>query len=158
MQERDSDLTPREPALSDDKGTGAGEATSAGGAEVLVTRRTTFIGPLPPPTVLAEYASIQPELVGEIIALAKQQHVHRFHMERRTLQAKFAENLAGMFCGWSIAIAFLCAAVHLALNGHASVGALLGGVDLVALVTVFVLGRRHRLEERQASQELTRTA
>ena len=48
----------------------------------------------------------------------------------------------GLILGFFVTMAFLAAAVFLIERGHDVSGTILGTVDIVALVTVFVLGRR----------------
>ena len=48
----------------------------------------------------------------------------------------------GLISGLVVSGAFLWAAVHLSLNGQPWVGGVLGGIDIVALATVFVAGRK----------------
>lgn len=49
--------------------------------------------------------------------------------------------LLGQMLGFVIALSFLGVSAWLILAGHEITGAVLGTVDLVALVTVFVVGR-----------------
>lgn len=65
--------------------------------------------------------------------------VHEAWQDR---QEKYLE-WAGLAAGLLIALAFLTAASLLVASGHDVAGTFLGTVDIVALVTVFVLGRRN---------------
>lgn len=49
---------------------------------------------------------------------------------------------AGLVLGFLVTIAFLGGAIYLISNGHDTAGTVLGTVDIVALVAVFVVGRR----------------
>lgn len=49
---------------------------------------------------------------------------------------------AGLILGFLLAIAFLYAAYQLTIKGHDVAGIILGTIDIVALVSVFVIGKK----------------
>lgn len=55
---------------------------------------------------------------------------------------QFALDVAGMACGFVLAVAFLIAAVILGLNGAEWAASIIGGFDVGAVVSIFVLRRR----------------
>ena len=63
---------------------------------------------------------------------------------RRMDWATVGLRAAGMLSGLLITFAFLYESVDLIRSGHAAAGVILSSVDLVALVTVFVVGRTAR--------------
>ena len=63
----------------------------------------------------------------------------RLHWQNR--QQYFLQ-WAGLVFGFLVTLAFLAVATYLIQNGHDVAGTILGSVDLVALVAVFVAGRR----------------
>jgi uncharacterized membrane protein len=107
-------------------------------------RAGSFIGPLPPPSLLASYEAVKPGLADRIVRMAEVQAAHRQGMESRLIGAKVFASSAGMFCGLTIALAVLAAAAWIAGHGAPWPGAVLGVGDLSALVAVFVTGQRAR--------------
>jgi hypothetical protein len=62
---------------------------------------------------------------------------HQIAMERSQLRLEWA----GLWSALALAFAFLLVAASVIVKGYAVAGTILGTVDLVALVTVFVKGR-----------------
>src|SRR3954470_1513795 len=70
----------------------------------------------------------------------------RLQMQDWITKQEYKLRWAGMISGLVLALAFLTGAVFLINGDHDAAGTVLGSVDLVALVTVFVLAcvpRRH---------------
>jgi uncharacterized membrane protein len=79
---------------------------------------------------IKECHEVDPDYVARIL-----------RMMEREQRFRHRQTLVGVIVGFVVALAFLAASAWLILNGHEISGAVLGTVDLVALVTVFVLGR-----------------
>ena len=98
-------------------------------------------GPLPPPQELAEYDRILPGSADRIIASSERQLNHRISIEQQTISSQNKQSGLGQIFGFIIAIvAFLCSFGAICLD-HAVAGTVIGTVDLVALVGVFVYGK-----------------
>lgn len=110
-----------------------------------VVRKEVFSGPLPPPKVLAGYDKIVDGAAERILAMAEKEQNHRHGMDRSAIEGEISKDKRGQRYGFAIAIFFGIAALILGLTGQPWLGGILGTVDLVALVTVFVLG--HSREE-----------
>lgn len=95
-------------------------------------------GPLPSPADLAAYGSISPDLVSRIVDIADDERAHRHRMDR--LRSRRAS--MGLAAGFAIAVLFLAVSAWLINDGHGVEGAVLGSFNVVALVTLFVVGRR----------------
>lgn len=111
---------------------------------VEATRRTTFQGPLPPPEVLQQYGEVRPDLVDRIVTMAERQGEHRRAIESKIVEASLRNSGRGQLFGLIIGLFGLGAAALCVIQGHGISGTIIGTVDLVALVSVFVLGRRRR--------------
>ena len=98
-----------------------------------------FAGPLPPPNAVAAYGEIAQDFPERIFALTESSLAHRQAMDR----GRSWRSTAGLVAGAIIALAFLGVAAWLIDAGHGVFGTILGSVDLVALVSVFVLGHRN---------------
>lgn len=94
---------------------------------------------------LADSGADPPSELSELIRLGKmgvltssqldQLLLHQVRMDRGRLFLDWA----GIVSGWTIAIAFLIVSAVVIMSGHEVGGTVLGTVDLVGLVTVFVL-------------------
>ena len=94
--------------------------------------------------------------------MAEKQETHRHKMEEMVVQSGIDASREGRRFGFAIAVLFLFVSGGLALLGQPWVGGVLGTVDLVALVSVFVYGERVKRKERVRKEEnrekLTTTA
>lgn len=98
-------------------------------------------GPLPPPQELAEYERILPGSADRILSSSEKQLNHRILIESQTIASNNKQSGIGQIFGFIIAIvAFLCSFGAIYMN-HPISGTIIGTVDLVALVSVFVYGK-----------------
>jgi uncharacterized membrane protein len=105
------------------------------------TRQTVVSGPLPASDELAKYEQIAPGAANRLITLVEQQSSHRISIETFVIKSQQWQSFAGQILGFLVAIAFLVGAVYTVVHGFAIAGTIIGSLDLIGLVTVFVLGR-----------------
>lgn len=72
------------------------------------------------------------------------QQEHRIAIEKISVDRSFDEAKLGQIFGFIIALAFLIASTYIIAIGQPVAGTILGAVDLVTLVAVFVYGRQNR--------------
>jgi hypothetical protein len=70
-------------------------------------------------------------------------------MERIVVEGGSRRAWAGLVLGFIIAVLFLIVSAALIINGYEVAGTILGTVDVVGLVTVFVVGRVEQRQERE---------
>lgn len=99
-------------------------------------------GPLPAATELERYEQILPGLANRIVSMAESQHAHRITMEAHVVKSMHRRSWAGLLSGLVVALGGLYAAAWVAANASAAAGAVIGTVDLIGLVSVFVYQRR----------------
>lgn len=99
---------------------------------------TRFQGPIPMPEILAAYDALLPGSADRLIAMAEAEQRHRFAMERVEVEAPFIAARWGQVLGFSIAGVVVVCSLIMVLNGHEVTGGILGGLDLIALATLFV--------------------
>lgn len=104
-----------------------------------VTRQIS--GPLPAPAILADYNAIVPGAAERIIAMAEDNNRHFQTMDKMAVTATFKERRTGQWFGLVIGLASLGTCAYGFSLGHAQEAAWLGGTTIVALVSVFVVGR-----------------
>jgi uncharacterized membrane protein len=108
-----------------------------------------FEGPLPPPSMLAQYDDIVPGAAEKIITIFESQVKHRQELEKTVIKSDIIDSKLGMILGFLISIAAIAAGTYCILNGHSIEGTLLSGGALTGLVSVFVYGSRQRKKERE---------
>jgi uncharacterized membrane protein len=106
-----------------------------------------FTGPIPPPAVLAGYEQVLPGAANRIITMAERQSEHRQSLEQQVVTANIRHAEIGLWLGATVAIILAAAAVLVTLAGYPETGAVIGAVDIVGVVTVFVL--RQRAQDRE---------
>ncbi|WP_298797037.1 DUF2335 domain-containing protein [uncultured Pseudonocardia sp.] len=91
----------------------------------------------PTPADLMAYEQCMPGATARLVRMAEkeQEHRHQMNLESAKLRQR------GQRFGLTIALAFLAVAGVLIFTGHDTAGTIIGSVDLVALVAVFVTGR-----------------
>jgi uncharacterized membrane protein len=99
-------------------------------------------GPLPDPRTLQMYDAVMPGLGERIVTMAEDEARHRRDLERKVVGSDVDRARDGQRMAFALAVFFLGASVWLALAGHPVPGTIIGTVDIVALVTVFIVGRR----------------
>ncbi len=126
-------------------------------ANLAITHATLSVqtSPLPPPDVLRGYSEVRPELVDLVMDQVTQQATHRRNMEAGALRVFGRSAALGAWLGFAIGMTGLICACIMTVAGHGTAGAVLGSVDLVALVSVFVQGRRqqHPLQQPPLMQQ-----
>lgn len=80
-------------------------------------------------------------MAERVIELGEIQTRHRIATEERVVNAWNRRAGWGLVLGFLLALAVLGGSVWLVYTGHEVAGTVFGGIDLVALVSVFVLGR-----------------
>lgn len=105
-----------------------------------ITLANVRSGPLPAPAELAELDRVVPGGADRVLTGSEDERRHRHRMD----EAHSRRATMGLGAGFIITLAFLFVSGWLINRGHDVAGTVLGTVDLVALVTVFVVGSRNR--------------
>lgn len=105
-------------------------------------------GPLPTAEYLREINEIIPNGAERIMAMAENHASHSQRMEQMETEALIAldkgeltRSNSGLLAGFIVAMSFGFASVYLITAGHDIPGTVFGTVDIVALASVFVIGR-----------------
>ena len=115
-----------------------------------VIQARLFSGPIPPPEMLIEYASVSPEFPDRIIAMAESQQQHRQSMESGALNAATNIEKKGQNYAFIISLSMIAAALYLIANGKEIYGTILAGGTLVSLASVFITGRKKKKSSTEA--------
>lgn len=107
-----------------------------------------FSGPIPPPSMLAQYDDIAPGLALRLVGHAEAEAQHRRSLENRMVEARIAESKAnfaearrGQVFALVITMSALMAGSYVAVSGAPWAGGILGVAGIGGIVTTFILGR-----------------
>lgn len=109
-----------------------------------IQTRSIHRGPLPSPQTLKAYNEALPGGAERIFASFEKQSQHRMDMEKGVVESQQRQSTRGQHYGLIVALVFIIIAGILAYTGHDTAGIILGTVDLVALVTVFIVGKSNQ--------------
>lgn len=109
----------------------------------------SFQGPIPPPDLLRQYGEIIPNGADRIVKMAEAQSAHRIELESTVIHGDDRRANWGLVTGFTIGVVIIVLSFFLILYGHDVSGTVLGSIDLVSLVGVFVYGRSKRVQELQ---------
>ncbi len=113
----------------------------------------SFQGPIPPPELLREYNDIVPDGADRIMKMAESQSQHRIELESIVIKGDDRRANWGLGTGFTIGVVIIVLSFVLIMFGHDIPGTILGGVDLVSLVSLFIYGRSERNKELQRRAE-----
>lgn len=105
------------------------------------------VGPLNHPDVLRAYHEISPDLLDRVVLMAEKQGDHRRSMEAIVVRGQVANARLGMWLGLVVALVGLGVTAYLGHLGHAVAATIVACVDLVALVGIFVRGKKEEAEQ-----------
>lgn len=115
---------------------------------ITMSMESYYTSPIPRPEDLQKYNEINPK-AGEILfnGFEKQQS-HRRALEKEIVGRQLNQNGRGQIFAFIISLAFALAAWDLGKTDHDWLGGILGGATLVSLVTVFILGKKKKVGDR----------
>lgn len=99
-------------------------------------------GPLPDGETIRIYAEVIPNGGDRLMKNVEIQSAHRIEIEKIGVTRSYNQSSTGQWMGFVIAILFGCICWDLARAGMTVTASIIGTVDLVALVTVFITGRK----------------
>jgi uncharacterized membrane protein len=93
-------------------------------------------------------------LAERIIKMAEQQSSHRIEMESTVIRSDINRSMAGLACGFLVALTFAVVGGWAIHENHDWAGATICTVSLVSLVGVFIYGTVTRRNEREEKAKL----
>ena len=112
------------------------------GIFTMVSIQRSHSGPLPSPETLEEYERILPGAAERIFTAFEKQYTHRHNLESDTITSQNKQSGRGQFFGLIISSLAIISGFVLTLSEHPYVGGSLCGTTVVALATIFVLGKK----------------
>jgi uncharacterized membrane protein len=104
----------------------------------------TFVGPFPPPEMMSEYNKIVPGSADRILKMAEAQSNHRQELEKAIIKSDIKLAERGQSYAFSLAVLSLSMTGLFAYMGETALATLLGGTTVIALVSLFMRGRKGR--------------
>ena len=113
----------------------------------IAMRVEAIASPYLPPSYLREYEQLVPGSAAKTFELVEKQSTHRQELESSVVHGNERRADRGQWLGLAVALSFLAAATVLIALGHDAAGTILGSVDLVSLVGIFVFGKTKQAVE-----------
>ncbi len=115
-----------------------GNPPSPGSVTLRQEQFNLHTGPLPSPETLAKYDAICPGLVQVIVERAEKQSDHRMFLEKRHLESAIGSRNIGMAAGIMSTLILSAVGAYAIHLGHATEGATIITVPVVALAGAFM--------------------
>lgn len=122
-------------------------------ARIVQVEESTFMGPLPHPSLLEQYERITPGLASKITAMAEENGKHRRTMEKRMLWAAIINKFSGQVLAFLIVAGGMTVGVYLLLEGKQTVGFVALLVPLGAVAGRFIFPQRDKEKPRSEEQK-----
>ena len=103
-----------------------------------------YSGPLPDGENIKIYDEVIPNGGDRLMKTVEKQLEHRIEIEKIGVKRSFNQSSTGQWMGYCITIVFGFIAWDLGKSGKEVVASILGSIDLVALVTIFISGRKSK--------------
>ncbi|GAA1896448.1 hypothetical protein GCM10009716_03100 [Streptomyces sodiiphilus] len=108
----------------------------------MVVGELRHAGPLPPPELLAGYERVHDGLAERLVSMAEREQSHRHYMDRTDMTEANRLARRGQLCGLLALVVLAAVAVTLAIVGEPWAAAILGTIDVLGVVGVFVAGQK----------------
>ncbi|EAC2128464.1 DUF2335 domain-containing protein [Escherichia coli] len=102
-----------------------------------------FQGPVPPPSMLKKYDQLVPGLANRLVELTEKEQAHR----HKTVADSIDIARDGQTKAFWLAILIILAATVFGVMGETVLAGTLVSIDLVALVTAFIVGKHYSKQE-----------
>jgi len=107
-----------------------------------------FVGPLPPPHLLARYNDVIPGGAERMLAMAERQSAHRESMEALVVKGNLARQREGAYFAFILAFLTICGGIFLLYSGRSIAGLVAILTPLATLAGVFVYTKHEQRKER----------
>lgn len=98
-------------------------------------------GPLPSSDEIKVYAEVIPNGGDRLMSTVETQLNHRIDIEKSSVKRSYNQSSTGQWMAFFLALFFGAISWDLAKNGQTTAASIIGAVDIVGLVAVFITGR-----------------
>jgi len=116
--------------------------------QLLQVQAASFSGPLPLPSLLAQYNEIIPNGAERIMAMAERQSAHRERLEARVVDGNVANQTRGSYFAFILAFTAILGGFFLIHEGRSAQGLAAIITSVVGLVSVFIYAKSEQRKER----------
>jgi uncharacterized membrane protein len=109
-----------------------------------VSTASLFVGPLPPPDMLAAYEQAVPGLGKQLVTLLHTQARHRMDLEAQRQKATIELEKSSPNYAIAVAAMSVLSVTLLGLYGNPWAASIVGGLEVVSLVSLFVYGKHNQ--------------
>jgi uncharacterized membrane protein len=113
----------------------------------------SFSGPLPHPTILAQYNGLFPGGAERIVAMAERNQAHRHEIETIVVRGNVRAQSRGQWFGLIVAVIGMAGAIWLIAHGQTWGGVGLGGIDVLGLAGLFIYSHESKKRELRGKAE-----
>ena len=118
----------------------------------LLSLKTTFEGPIPPPALMEGYRLVDPDFPARLLTMAEKEQEFRHDFAGRALRNELIGVLSGTVAGVTICVAMAVVGGLVIVKGHDVAGTAIAGAGVVSIAGLF-LGQRFFKQE-GAEQDL----
>lgn len=108
----------------------------------------SFSGPLPLPSLIAQYNDVIPNGVERIMAMAERQSAHRERLEARVVDGNVANQTLGSYFAFILALVAIVGGFYLIHEGRSTQGLAAIITSVGGLVGVFFYSKYEQRQER----------
>lgn len=153
MQDEKEDQKPEISDLIASLGEETARSEQLLGILIRATQSRSYMGPIPPPEMLAGYEEVLPGSANRILEMAEKQSQHRMSLEKTVTESDVKRANNGLVMAFGLSIISLAAAAYLAINGHEATASVIVGTNLAALAGSFIYGSIARKNERSEKRQ-----
>jgi uncharacterized membrane protein len=117
-----------------------------------------YSGPIPPPSIMAEWEKLLPGSADRILTMAENQSAHRISMEEKVVDGDVRRSDRGLIFGFITALVMIIGGLVVIGLGHDFAGAAVITGSLVGVVGLFVYAYITREAERKSRQNAAAAA
>src|ERR1700680_2944887 len=109
----------------------------------------TFSGPLPPPSMLAQYNTVVTNGAERIMSMAEKQQAHRLDIEHRVVHGNSFDQRLGLILGFIVMMSVVATGVWCIYIGKDTAGLTALITSVGGPVVAFIYGRKKQSDERK---------
>ena len=107
----------------------------------IVTRASSWSGPLPSPSSLREFEEIVPGSADRLITMVEKQGNHRMEIEKKVVDGESKRAWVDLVARHSITLVGILASILLVVFGYTPAGVILTGLTTLFAVITFLIGK-----------------
>ena len=115
---------------------------------ITMSMESHYTSPIPRPEDLQKYNEINPKASEILFNGFEKQQSHRIALEKEIVGRQLNQHGRGQVFAFIISLVFALAAWDLGKSDHDWLGGILGGATLVSLATIFILGKKKKMSDK----------